>query len=94
MVTSNLTLRSYESYNECVVNGYKFHAKNHCSDRVTMNSGVCIKETNYAIDENDYCGQLIEVLCLEYLGLPIKRIILFKSNSFDLTPNLGTKCHQ
>ncbi|XP_039118907.1 uncharacterized protein LOC120255075 [Dioscorea cayenensis subsp. rotundata] len=87
-------LRSYKSYSGCIVNGFKFHTKNYSSDRATMNSGVCIKGTNYTTDENDFCGQLVEVLCLEYLGLPIKRTILFRCDWFDPTPNLGTKCHQ
>jgi hypothetical protein len=87
-------LRSVMSYNGYVVNGYKFHTKSHGSDRATMNSGVCIKGTNYSIDERDYYGQLIEVLRLEYPGLPIKRTVLFKCDWFDPTPNVGTKVHQ
>ena len=87
-------LRSYKSYKGCVVNGFKFHTKNHSSDKATMNSGVCIKGTSYTTDEYDYYGQLVEVLCLEYPGLPIKRTILFRCDWFDPTPNLGTKCHQ
>jgi hypothetical protein len=87
-------LRSVMSYSGYVVNGYKFHTKSHCSTRATMNSGVCIKGTNYSIDESDYYGQLIEVLRLEYPGLPIKRIVLFKCDWFDPTPNVGTKVHQ
>ena len=65
-------LINYKSYNGCVVNGYKFHTKTHCSDSATGNNGVCIKNTNYNTYENDYYGQLIEVLCLEYPGSPIK----------------------
>ncbi|XP_057994339.1 uncharacterized protein LOC131174601 [Hevea brasiliensis] len=71
-------LRSVMSYNSYVVNGYKFHTKSHGSHRATMNSGVCIKGTNYSSNESDYYGQLIEVLRLEYPGLPIKRTVLFK----------------
>ncbi|XP_057990575.1 uncharacterized protein LOC131172956 [Hevea brasiliensis] len=86
-------LRSVMSYNSYVVNGYKFHTKSHGSHRATMNSGVCIKGTNYSIDESDYYGQLIEVLRLEYTGLPIKRIVLFKCDWFDPTMNVGTNIH-
>ncbi|XP_057985976.1 uncharacterized protein LOC131170592 [Hevea brasiliensis] len=86
-------LRSVMCYNSYVVNGYKFHTKGYGSHRATMNSGVCIKGTNYSTNESDYYGQLIEVLRLEYPGLPIKRIVLFKCDWFDPTPNVGTKIH-
>ncbi|XP_057999181.1 uncharacterized protein LOC131178003 [Hevea brasiliensis] len=86
-------LRSVMCYNSYVVNGYKFHTKGYGSHRATMNSGVCIKGTNYSTNESDYYGQLIEVLRLEYPGLPIKRTVLFKCDWFDPTPNVGTKIH-
>lgn len=87
-------LKSVMTYSGYVVNGYKFHTKSYGSDRATMNSGVCIKGVNYSINDSDYYGQLIEVIRLEYPGLPIKRTFLFKCDWFDPTPNLGTKVHQ
>ena len=46
--------------------------------RATMNSGVCIKGSNYSASNIDFYGQLVEILQLEYPALPIKRTILFK----------------
>ncbi|XP_043806163.1 uncharacterized protein LOC122721710 [Manihot esculenta] len=86
-------LRSVTSYNGYMVNGYKFQSKSYCASRATMNSGVCIKGSNYSSEESDYYGQLLEVIRLEYPGLPIKRVVLFKCNWFDPTPNVGTKIH-
>ncbi|XP_043807342.1 uncharacterized protein LOC122721981 [Manihot esculenta] len=86
-------LRSVTSYNGYMVNGYKFQSKSYCTSRATMNSGVCIKGSNYSNEESDYYGQLLEVIRLEYPGLPIKRVVLFKCNWFDPTPNVGTKIH-
>ncbi|XP_021603880.1 uncharacterized protein LOC110608905 [Manihot esculenta] len=86
-------LRSVTSYNGYMVNGYKFQSKSYCTSRATMNSGVCIKGSNYSNEESDYYGQLLEVIRLEYPGLPIKRVVLFKCNWFDPTPNVGTKTH-
>nr|GMD88460.1 uncharacterized protein LOC109179592 [Ipomoea batatas] len=57
-----------------------------------MNSGVCIKGINYSIDESDYYGRLVEVVQIEYPGLPVKRTILFKCEWFDPT-NVGMKVH-
>lgn len=57
-----------------------------------MNSGVCIKDTNYSTYENDFYGQLIEVVELEYPGLPIKKTVLFKCEWFD-TSSSGTVVH-
>ena len=59
-----------------------------------MNSGVCIKGSNYSANESDCYGQIIYVMRLEYHGLPIKRIVLFKCDWFNPMPNLGTKVHK
>ena len=75
------------------VNGYKFHTIRHGSSKATMNSGVCIKGSNYSADESDYYGQLSEVVELEYPRLKNNRIILFKCEWFDPTRNMGTKIH-
>ena len=59
------------------MNGYKFHTLGHGSIKSTMNSGVCIKGSNFSATELDFYGQLVEVLQLEYPALPLKRVILF-----------------
>ena len=60
-----------------------------------MNSGVCIKGSNYSDHyENDYYGQLQEVVELEYPSWPVKRTLLFKCEWFDLTLNIGTRVHR
>ena len=76
------------------VNGYKFHTKSHGSIRSTLNCGVYIKDSNSSNTEIQYYGCLIEVLRLEYSGLPIKRIVLFKCEWFDPTINSGMKVHK
>ena len=58
-----------------------------------MNSGVCIKGSNYSASNIDFYGRLVEILQLEYPALPIKRTILFKCEWFDPIPNLGTRIH-
>lgn len=85
-------LRSVRSYHGYFVNGYKFHTIGHGSSKSTMNSGVCIKGSNLSVDESDYYGQLVDVIEVEYPGLPIKRIVLFKCDWFDPTES-GTKVH-
>lgn len=74
------------------VNGYKFHTVGHGSHRSTMNSGVCVKGANYGYSEGDYHGRLLEVVRLEYPGLPMKKVVLFNCEWFDPTP-LGTMVH-
>ncbi|XP_043814060.1 uncharacterized protein LOC122723981 [Manihot esculenta] len=86
-------LRSVTSYNGYIVNGYKFQSKSYYASRASMNSEVCIKGSNYSSEESDYYGQLLEVIRLEYPSLSIKRVVLFKCNWFDPTPNVGTKVH-
>ncbi|KAG8635139.1 hypothetical protein MANES_17G119950v8 [Manihot esculenta] len=87
-------LRSVTTFNGYSVNGCKFNTINGSSSSNSINFGVCIKVSNYSSEESDYYGQLVEVLRLEYPGLPIKRTILFKCDWFDPTPNTGTKVHR
>ena len=86
-------LRSVTTFNGYCVNGCKFNTINGNSSSNSMNFGVCIKGSNYSSEESDYYGQLVEVLRLEYPGLPIKRTVLFKCDWFDPTPSTGTKVH-
>nr|GMD52480.1 uncharacterized protein LOC109179592 [Ipomoea batatas] len=85
-------LRCVNTYSGYYVNGFKFHTIGYGGTKETMNSGVCIKGTNYSIYESDYYGQLVEVVQIEYPGLPVKRTILFKCEWFDPT-NVGMKVH-
>ena len=85
--------RYVTTYPRYFINGYKFHTIGHGSSKETMNSGVCIKGSNYSADESDYYGQLSEVVELEYPGLENNRIVLFKCEWFDPTRNVGTKIH-
>ncbi|XP_043815296.1 uncharacterized protein LOC110620971 [Manihot esculenta] len=87
-------LRSVTTFNGYCVNGCKFNTINGSSSSNSMNFGVCIKGSNYSSEESDYYGQLVEVLRLEYPGLPIKRTVLFKCDWFDPTPSTGTKVHR
>ncbi|KAL6561202.1 hypothetical protein OROMI_016803 [Orobanche minor] len=79
-------------YPAYMVGGYRFHTLGHGTNRATINSGVCIKGTNYNANEYDYYGRLLEVLVLEYSGLPLRTTVLFNVEWFDLTPR-GTKLH-
>lgn len=84
--------RCVRTYPACFVNGYKFHTTTYGSHRATMNSGVCIKGTTYSSDESDYFGRLLEVLEVEYPGLPIKKTMFFKCEWFDGS-SAGTHMH-
>ena len=77
------------TYNGYIVNGYKFLTDSYGCDRSTSNSGVCIKGTNYSASSNDYYGILKEIVELEYLGEPIKKIFLFNCEWYDSTLNRG-----
>nr|GLL21135.1 uncharacterized protein LOC109179592 [Ipomoea trifida] len=85
-------LRCVNTYSGYYVNGFKFHTIGYGGTKETMNSGVCIKGINYSIDESDYYGRLVEVVQVEYPGLPVKRTILFKCEWFDPT-TVGMKVH-
>ncbi|KAL7612956.1 hypothetical protein Lser_V15G05225 [Lactuca serriola] len=85
---SRRPLRTVKLYNVYFVNGYKFHTESYGANKVTMNSGVCISS-----DSCDYNGRLLEILEVEYPGLPIKSTVLFNCEWYDPTPNVGVKVH-
>ncbi|XP_023742686.2 uncharacterized protein LOC111890839 [Lactuca sativa] len=85
---SRRPIRTVKLYNVYYVNGYKFHTESHGANKSTMNSGVCISS-----DSCDYYGRLLEILEVEYPGLPIKSTILFNCEWYDPTPDVGVKVH-
>ncbi|XP_057543445.1 uncharacterized protein LOC130821673 [Amaranthus tricolor] len=50
-----------------------FHTVLHASNKSTDNSGVCVKAADNSRDEEDFYGQLLEIVEVEYPGIPIKR---------------------
>ncbi|GJY45193.1 transposon, En/Spm-like, transposase-associated domain protein [Tanacetum coccineum] len=68
-----------------IVNGYKFHTLAHGDDRVTNNSGVCVKGSCYNEEESDYYGELEEVIEVDYHSmLGTCMVVLLKCRWFDL----------
>ena len=57
----------------------------------TTNYGVCVRGGGYETIESDYYGVLTDIVELEYTGWPTKKLVLFKCEWFDPTPNQGTK---
>ncbi|XP_052117681.1 uncharacterized protein LOC110281750 [Arachis duranensis] len=76
------------------VNGFKFHTRSHSSGKSTQNYGICVKGTGYGEYENDFYGLLNEIIQVEYTGLPLKRVVLFKCEWFDPTIGKGTKVNK
>ncbi|KAL1371645.1 hypothetical protein AAHE18_01G148200 [Arachis hypogaea] len=76
------------------VNGFKFHTRSHSSGKSTQNYGIYVKDTGYGEYENDFYGQLNEIIQVEYTGLPLKRVVLFKCEWFDPTIGKGTKVNK
>ncbi|KAK4737308.1 hypothetical protein R3W88_001005 [Solanum pinnatisectum] len=71
------------------VNGYKFHTECHGCIRPTMNSGVCIFDSNFG----DYFGRIKEIIQVEYREAPLNKTVLFKYEWFDPTMDVGVKRH-
>ncbi|KAK9148371.1 hypothetical protein Scep_007128 [Stephania cephalantha] len=83
--------RSCTVYPGYLVNGYKFHSATYDVNRSTQSSGVLVKGSNYADVSHNYYGVLQEVVEIEYTGL--KRVVLFKCEWYDPTPNHGVRTH-
>ncbi|XP_072071887.1 uncharacterized protein [Arachis hypogaea] len=76
------------------VNGFKFPTISQSSGKSTQNYGICVKGTGYGEYENDFYGQLDEIIQLEYTGLPLKRVVLFTCEWFDPMIGKGTKVNK
>ena len=90
-------LKHARSYNVCYTNGYRFHTVRHASNKLADNSGVCVKAADNSRDEEDFYGQLLEIVEVEYPGIPIKRVTLFKCHWYDPTTtgnSRGTNIHK
>ncbi|XP_052181209.1 uncharacterized protein LOC127794273 [Diospyros lotus] len=82
------------TYPGCFVNGFKFHTISHGSNKGTMNSGMCVKGSNYDDPEKDYYGRITEIVELEYPSVSsFKKVVLFKGDWFIPTLNEGVKIH-
>ncbi|KAJ1424649.1 Transposase-associated domain [Sesbania bispinosa] len=73
-----------------VINGYKFVTKSQNEGMGTMNYGVCVQGGQYDTMENDYYGVLSVIVELEYTASPTKKLVLFKCEWFDPSPQ-GTR---
>ncbi|XP_050216221.1 uncharacterized protein LOC126667294 [Mercurialis annua] len=83
-------LRSVRTFKGYRVNGFKFQTQAYGEEQLTMNSGVCVKGTQYVDSENDFYGVLTDIIELEYPALPMKTTVLFKCEWFDPARNSGT----
>ncbi|RDY13672.1 hypothetical protein CR513_01372, partial [Mucuna pruriens] len=75
-----------------IINGYKFHTINWSEGMNSINHGVYVRGTNGQL-ESDFYGNVTDIIQLEYTGFPIMKLVLFKCDWFDNTPNIGTKVH-
>ncbi|XP_050222330.1 uncharacterized protein LOC126672423 [Mercurialis annua] len=87
-------LRSVRTYKGYRINGFKFNTQDYGADRVTINSGVCVKGYLFGPAVCDFYGVLIYIIEIEYPALPTKRTVLFKCDWFDPTPNVGILVHR
>ncbi|XP_055962322.1 uncharacterized protein LOC126687685 [Mercurialis annua] len=83
-------LRSVRTFKGYRVNGFKFQTQAYGEEQLTMNSGVCVRGTQYVDSENDFYGFLTDIIELEYPALPMKTNVLFKCEWFDPAQNSGT----
>ena len=87
----SIQVKSWHTYK---VNGYKFQTLEYGGRKGTMNSGVCVRGSNYGNDESDFYGILEEVVELDYPSSANnpKKVVLFRCSWFDPTER-GTRVH-
>ncbi|RDX80356.1 hypothetical protein CR513_39118, partial [Mucuna pruriens] len=84
--------RKVESWPMYIINGYKFHTIVWSEGMNSINHSVYVRGTNSQL-EYDFYGNLSNIIQLEYTSFPIMKLVLFKCDWFDSTPNIGTKAH-
>ncbi|KAK8946630.1 hypothetical protein KSP39_PZI007428 [Platanthera zijinensis] len=55
----NIIVKGWNGY---FVNGYRFHTLKYGEGKSTMNSGVCVNGSYYNDSNEDYYGELLEIL--------------------------------
>ena len=83
-------LRNVTKWPNYVINGYKFVTKAQNEGMSTTNYGVCVRCGQNDTVESDYYGVLIDIVELEFTGHPTKKLVLFKCDWFDSSPQ-GTR---
>lgn len=71
--------RCANSYGGCIVNGLRFHTKDHDYGQTIQNSGIMVSGF-HGKDKVNFYGELHDVLELQYKS---KRVLLFKCEWFD-----------
>jgi hypothetical protein len=58
-----------------------------------VNSRVCVKRVEKDSLKDEYYGVLKEIVEIEFLDHPSQKIMLFKCDWFDQSPNYGVRMH-
>ena len=79
------------TWNKYFVNGYKFHTRSWSNNKKIMNSGIWVEGSYENEGSDDYYGYFDEIIEMEYSGTAHMRLIIFKCEWFDPTPQRGTR---
>ena len=82
--------RKVESWPIYIINGYKFQTVSWNEGMNSSNYGVHVRGTDGQL-ESDFYGMLSDIIQLEYTGIPLMKLVLFKCDWFDNTPYIGTR---
>ncbi|KAL0433419.1 UNVERIFIED_CONTAM: hypothetical protein Slati_2676200 [Sesamum latifolium] len=74
------------------MNGYNFQTEQHNTGKSIMNCCVCVKNSSYTDEDNDFYGIIEEIIQLTYPLIPDYHIVLFKCRWVD--PVRGMKARR
>ncbi|KAG5006983.1 hypothetical protein JHK85_025525 [Glycine max] len=69
--------RKLESWPIYIINGYKFQTVSWNEGMNSSNYGVHVRGTDGQL-ESDFYGMLYDIIQLEYTGIPLMKLVLFK----------------
>ncbi|XP_073034855.1 uncharacterized protein [Primulina eburnea] len=87
-------LMKVKTYRGYCINGFNFHTVHDTSFKGTNNSGLQVSGHMSSGNVTELYGQIEEIIEIEYPGLPMKQVILFKCRWFDTHPRSGTRVHK
>ncbi|XP_073024613.1 uncharacterized protein [Primulina eburnea] len=87
-------LMKVKTYRGYCINGFNFHTVHDTSFKGTNNSGLQVSGQMSSGNVTEFYGQLEEIVEIEYPGLQMRQVVLFKCRWFHTHPRSGTRVHK
>ncbi|XP_073051313.1 uncharacterized protein [Primulina eburnea] len=84
----------FQWFRQYPINGFNFHTVHDTSFKDTNNSGLQVSGHMSSGNVTEFYAQLEEIVEIEYPGLQMRQVVLFKCRWFHTHPRSGTRVHK